>query len=993
MIEPLLVLLLESDETTGDRIQDQLERDTVRAFSLLHVATLARALDVLAANETAVILLDLDLPDAQGLDLFLSLRQNAPFVPIVAFAEFFDAKRARDVIRAGAEDYLTRSQVLSSQLARALEFAIERHALHSAKMVRAEQLQFSEARFRLLINENPDAVLVVNRAHLIRFANPAALALLGKPWQELTGSLFELVPLVDGKQYSIMRAAGPVAIKMRVVEAIWHGENVFIVSLLDVSAERAELELLRARIERYRALIQASPEGILNLESGADSFFTSAHALDGQALAAQAATAQENTRLQAQVQQRAQEFAVLYDLTRELGMAGDLDTLLETLVERAMKLLNAPSGALALYLPDVRQLEPRVLRGSSHTAPSPRLGLGEGLFGRVALSQQTVVLDDYRKWEHRINRSDGVQASAIVAVPMLFGGELVGVLGVHEEGDTTRRFTLGDVQLLTLLAMQAAALVHNARLHQETEKRAGQMALLYDAGLTLNSVLEPEIQLDFLTRIAMRTVRAEFAAFFRYDEATNELVLAFGLGYSDELPYTYHTRIPLSSEKGIEAWVARERLPANLSDVHADDRFAESNEHLMSGVWVPIEHDNRLLGVLGVGSTRVRGFDSYDERLLQLYASQAAVALENARLFQDVRQENERRTILHRASQEIIGAGLDAEQVYAAIHRASARLMRCEAFVIALLDETGDRVNLPYVYDRQGRKPTETIHKTQGLAGYVLSRGETVLIGKGGESGSGPDSIADSEPGSSVLAVPLRHGGQVFGMLSVQSYRQNAYSSGDRVLLEMLAAYAAAALMNVRGAELRLQELERNNLETALALAKAIDARDTYTGAHSDRSAALAAALAQKLNLGAEEAYAVRLGARLHDIGKIGVPDDILRKPGALTEQEWALMKRHPEIGAEILALVHPLYRVIPIVKHHQEWYDGSGYPDGLAGEEIPLGARILAVVDAFSAMTDDRSYRRGISRQAAFAELKRCAGTQFDPRIVAAFLKLWSAE
>ena len=104
-------------------------------------------------------------------------------------------------------------------------------------------------------------------------------------------------------------------------------------------------------------------------------------------------------------------------------------------------------------------------------------------------------------------------------------------------------------------------------------------------------------------------------------------------------------------------------------------------------------------------------------------------------------------------------------------------------------------------------------------------------------------------------------------------------------------------------------------------------------------------------------------------------------------------MKRHPEIGAEILALVRPLHHVIPIVKHHQERFDGTGYPDGLAGEEIPLGARILAVVDAFSAMTDDRSYRKGISMQEAFAELERCAGTQFDPKVVKVFFELWKME
>ena len=431
---------------------------------------------------------------------------------------------------------------------------------------------------------------------------------------------------------------------------------------------------------------------------------------------------------------------------------------------------------------------------------------------------------------------------------------------MHEEGETTRRFSSDDVQLLTLLATQAAALVHNARLHEETEKRAGQMALLYDAGLTLNSVLDPTTQLDFLTRIAMRSVRAELAAFFRYDEPASELVLAFGLGYSDALPYKYKQRIALDSEQGIEAYAARERMPINLPDVSGDPRFAASDEHLVSGVWVPIEHDNRLLGVLAVGSTRLKGFDSHDERLLQLYASQAAVALENARLYQEALQDNERRTVLHRASQEIVSAGLDAERVYAAIHQAASHLMQCEAFVIAVLDESGESIDLAYTHDRQGRHASGRMARSRGLTGYVLARGDTVLIDNLAESGVEAYNFGGAVEVVSVLAVPLRHGGEVFGMLSVQSYRQKAYSAEDRVFLEMLAAHAAAALMNVRGAELRLQELERANLETALALAKAIDARDTYTGAHSDRIADLAAALAERLDLDADEAYALRLG-------------------------------------------------------------------------------------------------------------------------------------
>ena len=175
--------------------------------------------------------------------------------------------------------------------------------------------------------------------------------------------------------------------------------------------------------------VQNETIGFLNLDSATADFFKPEHTKDLEAFAAQAATALENARLHAQVQQRAEEFAVLYDLTHELGMQRDLDALLETLVERAMKLLNAPSGALALYLPDVRQLEPRVMRGGPQAAQPPRLNLGEGLFGRVALLQQTIVVQDYRTWEYRTDRLGENRVSAVVGVPMLFGGELVGVLG------------------------------------------------------------------------------------------------------------------------------------------------------------------------------------------------------------------------------------------------------------------------------------------------------------------------------------------------------------------------------------------------------------------------------------------------------------------------------------------------------------------------------------------------------------------------------------
>jgi putative nucleotidyltransferase with HDIG domain len=173
----------------------------------------------------------------------------------------------------------------------------------------------------------------------------------------------------------------------------------------------------------------------------------------------------------------------------------------------------------------------------------------------------------------------------------------------------------------------------------------------------------------------------------------------------------------------------------------------------------------------------------------------------------------------------------------------------------------------------------------------------------------------------------------------------------------------------------------------AASLAKAVDARDTYTGSHSERVGELAARVAKRLGLDAEQVELTRLAGSLHDLGKLAIPEEILRKPGTLADSERLVLERHPQIGFRMLDSlgVDP---VADLVLHHHERWDGAGYPDGLHGESIPLGARIIFVTDAYDAMTSDRIYRPKRSSQAALAELERCAGTQFDPGIVAAFVE-----
>jgi putative nucleotidyltransferase with HDIG domain len=177
-------------------------------------------------------------------------------------------------------------------------------------------------------------------------------------------------------------------------------------------------------------------------------------------------------------------------------------------------------------------------------------------------------------------------------------------------------------------------------------------------------------------------------------------------------------------------------------------------------------------------------------------------------------------------------------------------------------------------------------------------------------------------------------------------------------------------------------------LDTVTSLAFAIDAKDHYTQGHSQKVSAYAALIAEALDMSDAEVEEIRLGAVLHDIGKVAIPENILNKSGPLNPDEWDTMKSHVIFGAKILEPLTPLARVREMVLHHHEFFDGSGYPNALSGEQIPLGARIIAVADAFDTITSDRTYKKARAAAEALAELERCANAQFDGKIVSLFVR-----
>jgi HD-GYP domain-containing protein (c-di-GMP phosphodiesterase class II) len=242
-----------------------------------------------------------------------------------------------------------------------------------------------------------------------------------------------------------------------------------------------------------------------------------------------------------------------------------------------------------------------------------------------------------------------------------------------------------------------------------------------------------------------------------------------------------------------------------------------------------------------------------------------------------------------------------------------------------------------------------------------------------------------AEHAHQLLAVPLMRQDQMLGCLFALDKNGGEFDTVDSKLLNSIANESAIYLENA----MLFEDVRELMMGLLHSLTSAVDAKDPYTCGHSERVALLSRTLAQRAGLSEHEVERIYMAGLLHDVGKIGVPEVVLQKTGKLTPEEFEQIKKHPEIGARILRDVPQLEDILPGVLHHHERYDGQGYPAGLAGENIPLMGRIICLADCFDAMTSSRTYRKALPLEVALTEIRRCAGTQFDPGLSEEFLKI----
>ncbi len=332
-----------------------------------------------------------------------------------------------------------------------------------------------------------------------------------------------------------------------------------------------------------------------------------------------------------------------------------------------------------------------------------------------------------------------------------------------------------------------------------------------------------------------------------------------------------------------------------------------------------------------------------------------------------------------------LGSTLELDVLLDSVLDSALRIFNVESGYIVLRDRDTEQLLLKAWRGMAGAHPDERALRSS-MCEWVCREGRPLIYNPPTEGETGAGQIDNITGATAALCVPLISNEGIIGAVTVGSRDGDfRFTSDDVRLLSTIANHATIAVGNIE----LFSSLQDAYIATVRALAAAVDAKDPYTRGHSDRVAMYAMAIAEKLDLSAEQRTALEMAAYLHDIGKIGIREEILLKPGKLTDPEMAQMRHHPLIGANILKPVAFPWAIAPVVRHHHEHWDGRGYPAGLRGEEIPLLARVLAVADSYEAMTSDRPYRRARSPEEGIAELKRCSGTQFDPRIVDAFVSV----
>ena len=553
------------------------------------------------------------------------------------------------------------------------------------------------------------------------------------------------------------------------------------------------------------------------------------------------------------------------------------------------------------------------------------------------------------------------------------------------------------------------------RAEQQIIQHSKELEALYDVASAASQTLELEELLDNVLAKVVEVMEVDGGLVVLFIPRAGEFVLKAHRGISEELARDI-ARIKLQPQE-IERAIQSEEPTFSTESIFNEAGAAlfmrlQEREGLRSYTAVPLWSKGVLHGAMAIVSRSERRFTPENTGLLHAISNQIAVAIENASLFQDTKDKAERLAVTAELTR-IMVSSLNIEEVFDAFAAGVRRLVDFDRASIALVEGANLRF-LAVFSDVETELGSGAIVplKDAATAWVVQNKRTNIETDFAKSMQFAIDETLFKSGLRSAIRLPLFYRGEVFGTFNLSSTCPNAYGLRELDILEELAGQIAIAIQNdmlfaevkQRKEELEMaydqlmatasalgrgkRELENAYLNMARTLVLTLEARDPYTRGHSERVAQISRQVAFEIGLSHDEMRNIETAARLHDLGKIGIPDSILLKPGPITPGERAEIQLHPTRAVELLRLLGFLNGVLPVIESHHERYNGGGYPESRKGEETPLGARILAVADAYDAMTSARPYRPPMSHEEAIQVLKEGAGKQWDAKVVDAFLR-----
>ena len=604
-----------------------------------------------------------------------------------------------------------------------------------------------------------------------------------------------------------------------------------------------------------------------------------------------------------------------------------------------------------------------------------RQSISKGALGRAVRQRKTQVINDIKLDAEYIRFENEPNLSAVV-IPLIFNGYVNGAIVLNSE--TLNAFNSGDIWMAEMAAAELTRAWERARYHQ-------RLMNLVQTGSQLSAMIQPETTVREVAVIAREILQARFTFVqIHLGQERNFTQCAA----SGEAPRLLESLENSGSSEALIQMAFHAVQSFRVRDVRKyspTSHLVLDHTGLRSMIAIPIRWHRLSVGtILAFGKQNEVFFNENDQSLAELLAIQAAGAFESTWLQQELRGSLRTTSLLYRLSNQII----QAENLQSAaldIAQTAHKIAKSSTTGIILFNQEGETLAEAQI---NASGINTGIEHPMEIIKDVMESGQLIYLSQG----------------NSMMraCLPIQTPTLKYGILwmdipedPIQKTTANPNDLQALVNQTAIALERSTLLVESRrqAAEIKAayDMLEATYDQTLAALMSALDARDRETEGHSLRVSHLTAKLGEALHFSHEQLKVLERGSLLHDIGKIGISDTILHKPGPLSEAEWVVMRRHPEIGAKIVEGIPFLQDTIPLIRHHQERWNGTGYPDGLRGEEIPVLARMFSIVDAFDALTSNRPYREKISTREAVEYLHEQTGILFDPHIVEVFERLIS--